>query len=135
VTSIQLRLDAAACAGMDAEARESVGLCGQDGVMIYSLGDLGRVLDGVRLDIAPISIDSGGAFLPGAAVLAALLEQRGLDPAGVRYEFNADPLGVLMRDGRLGVSLDRALAQMADLAAWVSSHYPNAKAVEVGTGP
>src|SRR5207248_52526 len=32
-------------------------------------------------------------------------------------------------------SLDRALAQMADLAAWVSSHYPNAKAVEVGTGP
>jgi len=135
VTSIQLRLDAAACAGVDADGRESAGLCGQDGVMIYSLGDLSRVLDGVRLDIAPISIDSGGAFLPGAALLAALLEERGLDPAGVRCAFNADPLGALMRDGRLGVPLDTALSQMADLAAWVACHYPNARALEVGTGP
>jgi methylmalonyl-CoA mutase len=134
VTSIQLRLDAAACAGVDADVRESAGLCGQDGVMIYSLGDLDRVLDGVRLDIAPVSIDSGGAFLPGAALLAALLEQRGLDPASVRCAFNADPLGALMRDGHLGVPLDQALVQMADLAAWVASHYPNARAVEVDTG-
>src|SRR3954452_10726632 len=78
VTSIQLRLDAAAGAGLDADAREATGLCGQDGVMAYSLGDLGRVLDGVRLDIAPVSIDAGGAFLPGAALLAALLQQGGI---------------------------------------------------------
>jgi methylmalonyl-CoA mutase len=135
VTSIQLRLDAAACAGLDADARESTGLCGQDGVMVYSLGDLNGVLDGVRLDMAPISIDAGGAFLPGAALLAALLEQRGLDPVGVACAFNADPLGALMRDGRLGVPLDSALAEMADLAAWVAAHYPKATAVEVGTGP
>jgi methylmalonyl-CoA mutase len=135
VTSIQLRLDAAACAGLDADARESAGLCGQDGVMIFSLGDLGRALEGVRLDIAPVSIDAGGAFLPGAALLAALLEQRGLDPAGIRCEFNSDPLGALMRDGHLRVPLDRALAQMADLAAWLTARYPNARAVEVGTGP
>jgi methylmalonyl-CoA mutase len=135
VTSIQLRLDAAACAGLDADARESAGLCGQDGVKAYCLGDLDQVLDGVRLDIAPVSIDCGGTFLPGAALLAALLEQRRVDSAVVRCAFNADPLGALMRDGRLGVSLDRALAQMADLACWVANHYPNAKAVEVGTGP
>jgi len=135
VTSIQLRLDAAACAGVDADARESAGLCGQDGVMIYSLGDLSRALEGVRVHIAPISIDSGGAFLAGAALLAALLEDRGLDPAGIRCAFNADPLGALMRDGHLGVPLEMALSQMADLAAWVACHYPNARAVEVGTGP
>jgi methylmalonyl-CoA mutase len=135
VTAIQLRLDAAACAGLDADARESAGLCGQDGVMAYCLGDLGRALDGVQLDIAPISIDCGAAFLPGAALLIALLEERGVDPARVRCAFNADPLGALMRDGRLGVSLDRALAQTADLACWVAAHYPNARMLEVGTGP
>jgi methylmalonyl-CoA mutase len=135
VTSIQLRLDAAACAGRDADAREAAGLCGQDGVMAYNLGDLERVLDGVKLEIAPVSIDAGGSFLPGAALLAALLEQRGVDPAGVRCAFDADPLGALMRDGRLGVPLEVALAQMADLAAWTAARFPNATAVEVGTGP
>ena len=48
--------------------------------MAYSLGDLDRVLDGVRLDIAPVSIDCAGAFLPAAALLAALLERRGVEP-------------------------------------------------------
>jgi methylmalonyl-CoA mutase len=135
VTSIQLRLDAAACAGLDADAREAAALSGQDGVMAYSLGDLGRALDGVQLDIAPVSIDAGGAFLPGAALLAALLQQSGIDPARVRCAFNADPLGALVRDGPLNVPLDVALAQMADLAAWTAAHFPGAAAVEVGTGP
>ncbi len=135
VSSIQLRLDAAVCAGLDGDAREAAGLCGLDGVMAYSLDGLDRVLDHVELGIAPISIDAGGAFLPGAALLAALLEERGIDPSAVRCSFNADPLGALMRDGHLAVPLDEALAQMADLAAWTSARYPNATSVEVGTGP
>jgi methylmalonyl-CoA mutase len=135
VTSIGLRLDAAASAGLDADARGSAGLCGQDGVMVYSVGDLDRLLDGVRLDVAPVALDAGGAFLPAAALLAALLEGRRVDPASVRVAFDADPLGSLMRDGRLGVPLDAALAQMADLAAWTAARYPHATAVAVDTGP
>jgi methylmalonyl-CoA mutase len=135
VSSVRLRLDAASCAGLDADVPGSAGLCGQDGVMVSTPGDLDCVLDGVRLDIAPVSIDAGGAFLPAAALLVALLEQRGVDPAAVRCAFNADPLGALMRDGRLGVPLPTSLAQMVDLAAWVAARYPNATAVEVDTGP
>ncbi len=103
--------------------------------MAYSLGDLDRVLDGVRLDIAPVSIDCAGSFLPAAALLAALLEQRGVEPSAVRCAFNADPLGALMREGHLGVPLDVAMAELADLASWTASRYPNATSVEVGTGP
>lgn len=135
VTSIQLRLDAAACTGLDADAREAIGLAGQDGVMVYSIDDLRRVLEGVDLTIAPVSIDAGAAFLPGAALLIALLVERGVAPAGVRCAFNADPLGALLRDGQLDVPLETALGQMADLAAWTARTYPNATAVEVGTGP
>ncbi|RUL87295.1 methylmalonyl-CoA mutase family protein [Tautonia sociabilis] len=135
VTSIQLRLDAAACAGLDADDRSAVGLAGQDGVMAYSLGDLDRVLDRVRLEIAPVSIDGGGSFLPTAALLAGLLEARGIEPSLVRCAFNADPIGALMREGRLGVPIDSAMAELADLAAWTASRYPEATSVEVGTGP
>src|SRR5262249_13531857 len=133
VTSIQLRLDAAACAGLDADAREAAELCGQDGVMAYSPGDFESVLGKVRLDIAPASLDAGAAFLPAAALLATVLRRRKLDPAAVACAFNADPLGALMSEGHLLVPLNVALAQMADLAAWTAKNYPNALAVEVDT--
>jgi methylmalonyl-CoA mutase len=133
VTSIRLRLDAAACNGLDADAREAVELCGKDGVMVYSLGDFGSVFDGVQLDIAPASIDGGAAFLPAAALLVALLRQRKLDPTSVRCAFNADPLGALMSGGQLTVPIDVALSQMADLAVWTATLYPQAAAVEVNT--
>ena len=134
VTSIQVPLDAAACAGLDADAREAVELCGKDGVMAYSLGDFGSVLNEVQLDIAPASIDGGAAFLPAAALMAALLRQRKLDPTNVRCTFSADPLGALMSGGELTVPLDVALKQMADLAVWTATLYPKAAAVQVDTG-
>src|SRR5262245_30554914 len=134
VTSIQLRLDAAACAGLDADAREAAELCGRDGVMADSLGDFEAVFGGVQLDIAPASLDAGAAFLPAAALLAASLRRRKLEPTSVRCAFNADPLGALMSEGQLPVSFDVALAQMADLAAWTAANYPHATAVEVNTG-
>jgi methylmalonyl-CoA mutase len=133
VTSIQVRLDAAACAGLDADAREATELCGRDGVMAYSLGDFESVFDGVQLDIAPASLDAGAAFLPAAALLAALLRQRRLKPGSVRCAFNADPLGALMAEGQLQVPLDAALAQTADLAAWTAANYPQCMSVEVNT--
>jgi methylmalonyl-CoA mutase len=133
VTSIQLRLDAAACAGLDADAREAAELCGRDGVMAYSLGDFEAVFGGVQLDIAPASLDAGAAFLPAAALLAALLRRRKLKPTSVRCAFNADPLGALISEGQLPVPLDVALAQMTDLAAWTAANYPQSTSVEVHT--
>ena len=133
VTSIRLRLDAAASAGLDASDNEAAELCGHDGVMAYSLGDFDAVLNGVRLDIAPVSLDAGGGFLPSAALLAALLRQRKVEAKAVRCGFNADPLGALMSEGQLSVSLDVALEQMADLAAWTAANYPHATAVQVST--
>jgi methylmalonyl-CoA mutase len=134
VTSIQLRLDAAACAGLDADAREAAELGGRDGVMAYSLGDFESVLGSVHLDIAPAALDAGAAFLPAAALLVAWLRRQKLDPAAVRCAFNADPLGALMSEGHLPVPFDVALAQMADLAAWTAANYAHATAVEVNTG-
>jgi methylmalonyl-CoA mutase len=131
-TSVDLRLDAAARAGLDPDDPAATGLCGREGLMAYACGDLGRALQGVRFDETLVSLDAGPAFLPAAALLAAVWQERGAS-GPVRGAFNADPLGALLRDGGLPVPLETALVQMADLAAWTAHHLPGVTAVRVST--
>jgi len=133
VTSVELKLDAAASAGLDADDPRSAELSGRDGVMVYSLGDLGQTLKGVEMDVVPVSLEAGAAFLPAAALLAALWEERGVKGSKALGAFNADPLGTLMRDGVLPQPLDVALLHMTDLAVWTTSHLPNVSSVRVST--
>ncbi len=132
-TSIELKLDAAACAGLDADDPRAAELCGREGVMAYSLGDLDCALKGVQMDLAPVCLEAGAAFLPAAALMAALWEERGVDGSKALGAWNADPLGTLLRDGALSVPLDVALLQMADLAAWTAARVPNVTSVRVST--
>ncbi len=134
-TSVLLRLDYAARHGMDpadSAARDAVG---RDGVAVHHRRDLELALAGVHLDMAGVSLEAGAAFLPAAAAMIALWQDRGVDPAAARGAFNADPLAVLARDGRLPCSTDRAMALMGDLADYCHQHLPGVTAVRIGTGP
>lgn len=135
VTSIQLRFDAASSFGLDADDPGAADWCGRDGVMLYCTGDLEQALAGVPLDAPVLFLDTGGAFLPAAALVVATAGRRGVTPGQLGGGFNADPLGALLRDGRLSTSIDTALAQLADLAAWTARHAPNMRSVEIGTSP
>jgi len=133
VTSVELKLDAAASAGLDADDPRSAELCGREGVMVYSLGDLDQTLKGVQMDVVPVSLEVGATFLPAAALLAALLEERGVEGSKALGAFNSDPLGTLMRDGSLPLPLDVTLEHLTDLAAWTASQLPNVSSIRVST--
>jgi methylmalonyl-CoA mutase len=135
VTSLLLRLDAAARGGFDPDNPAAAELAGRDGVMVYHIKDFDAALAGVQLDMVGITLEAGAAFLPAAALLAALWRRRGISPEQARGAFNADPLAVLTRDGHLPLPAEEALAQMAGLAAWTAQHYPHVTAVRVGTAP
>ncbi|MBB3971882.1 methylmalonyl-CoA mutase [Hansschlegelia beijingensis] len=83
----------------------SLTLAGQgigQGLRIESLSDLDRTLDGVLLDLAPIHLDLApyeGRIA--TAMLAALVERRGLAPASVKALFGVDLLRDLSRTGAL----------------------------------
>ncbi len=96
-TSLLLRLDATACSGRDIDQGAVNSLVGQDGMLAYSVDDLDAALDDVRLDLIGVALDSGAAFLPAAALLAALWQRRGIAPTQARGAYNADPLAVLAR--------------------------------------
>jgi len=135
VTSIVLRFDAASSAGYDPDDPHAAELSGRDGIILSSAADLERALDQVRLDIAGVWLDAGGAFLPAAALYVTAARKAGVEPDYLLGGFNADPLGTLMGEGSLPVALDVAVKQMADLAVWTSKHAPRMTAVEVDTAP
>jgi methylmalonyl-CoA mutase len=135
VTSLLLRFDSAARHGLDPDDPLAAELAGRDGMMVYHVDDLDAALAGVHLDMIGVTLEVGAAFLPASALLAALWQRRGVSADQARGAFNADPLGVLARDGQLPVSPEIALAQMADLAAWTAQTYPHVTAVRVGTAP
>lgn len=135
VCSLTVRFDRAARAGLDGDADGAADLAGDDGIMLYSAEDLAVLLSGVFLDLAPVVLAAGAQFLPAAGLLAAVWERRGVAAEKVRGAFNADPLGTLAASGRLPYALDAGLAQMADLARYTASTYPQVTAVGVDTSP
>lgn len=135
VTSILIRLDAAGRAGLDPDNPAGSELAGTDGAMIYGADDFREALRGVHLGMITVALESGAAFVPAAAQLSAVWASAGVEPVQCRGAFNADPLGVLAREGHLPWSIDEALAMAADLAAWTSARFANVTAIRVGTAP
>jgi methylmalonyl-CoA mutase len=133
VTSLLLRLDTAARNAMDPDDAAATDLAGGEGIMAYSARDLDAALADVHLNITGVALDAGAAFLPAAALLAAVWQRRGGGQAP--FAFNADPLAVLVRDGRLPVAPEAALAMLADLATWTAENCPQVTAVGVDTSP
>lgn len=135
VTSVLIRFDDAARSGIDADNPRAGRIVGEDGAAVYSLTDLRRAFEGVHLQMIGIALEAGAAFLPAAGLVSALWKSAGISPKEARGSFNADPLAVLARDGRLPMSLENAKAQMADLALWTSRTYPQVTSIRVGSAP
>ncbi|GAA2992230.1 methylmalonyl-CoA mutase family protein [Streptomyces fulvorobeus] len=60
---------------------------------------LGRALDGVLLDLAPVALDAGGELDTAAKELLRLNAERGVADESVRGSLGADPLGDAARTG------------------------------------
>ncbi len=133
VTSLLLRFDRAARAGLDGDSEAAADRAGRDGMMIYSVDDLDLALTGVQLDLAPVMLQAGSAFLPAAALLMALWKRRGVAPEACLGAFNADPISILVAEGSLQMPVDEALAAMAALAKYTASTYRHVSAVGVDT--
>ncbi len=89
-------------------------LVGPSGLPL-SEGVFSKALDGVLLDICPVSFLAGENATAAADQLLALWSAKGIAPAERRGHFNADPLGVLTTTGGLSTPLDAAIAEAITL--------------------
>jgi methylmalonyl-CoA mutase len=106
---------------------------GRTGTVIKSRVDLEILLQGVLLDLAPVTLDPGGPSLPPAAYLMDLIARKGLAPDSFAGNFGADPLSTLAAVGKVIVPIETLLGRMADLATYVAKTYPNARALNIAT--
>jgi methylmalonyl-CoA mutase len=79
--------------------------------------DLGRVLDGVHLDLAPIVLDAGADSYRAVQALLGRAEQTGVAAAALRGSMGADPIGLRARTGEdADLAVLPALAELAAAA-------------------
>ncbi|MFJ8591034.1 methylmalonyl-CoA mutase family protein [Streptomyces sp. NPDC093598] len=92
--------------------------------------DLGRVLDGVYLDLAPVVLDAGGDAEPAARELLRVYAERGVARDAARGNLGADPLG---HEARTGQRCDAA--PTVELARRCAGEYPGLRALTVDALP
>ncbi|MFD3939519.1 methylmalonyl-CoA mutase family protein [Streptomyces sp. NPDC058611] len=90
---------------------------------------LPRALEGVYLDLAPVSLDAGAGYARAARALLDLYAAREVAPAAASASLGADPLG---HEARTGEELD--LADAVELAREAAG-YPDVRALTVDALP
>ncbi|MFD7133474.1 methylmalonyl-CoA mutase family protein [Streptomyces sp. NPDC059894] len=100
---------------------------GEGGIPVPALG---RVLDGVHLDLAPVVLDAGAETGPAARELLRLYEERGVGADAVRGSLGADPLGHEARTGR-----PYGFPAVAALARECAERYPRLRTLTVDALP
>ncbi|MFI6660415.1 methylmalonyl-CoA mutase family protein [Streptomyces sp. NPDC050523] len=100
---------------------------GEGGIPV---SELGRVLDGVYLDLAPVVLDAGSEVPSAARELLRIYEERGVSADAVRGSLGADPLG---HEARTGRAYD--FADVVPLARLCSERYPGLRALTVDALP
>ncbi|MFD4507663.1 methylmalonyl-CoA mutase family protein [Streptomyces sp. NPDC058457] len=102
-------------------------LVGRGGIPVSGLA---RALDRVYLDLAPVVLDAGRDTEAAAAELFRLYAEKGIDPAAVRGNLGADPLGY---EARTGEALD--FAPVAALTRRVTEDFPGLRTLTVDALP
>ncbi len=84
------------------------------GLSCETAADLEAALAGVDLGMIAVRLDPAPCGPLHAALVAALIERRGLDATALDIDFGLDPIGALMHTGTLAASWDETCRRLAD---------------------
>lgn len=132
LTAVNLVLDAATLAGLDADQAETVG---QGGVSLSSVSDVVALLHDIDIASLPVFVNAETSALPILALLVAAANTQRVSPDSLSGAVTFDPLGALARTGRLPAPIDRAYDTMAAMATWAHTNAPLLKTTTVQSHP
>ncbi|MFN7055813.1 methylmalonyl-CoA mutase family protein [Hyphomonas sp.] len=104
---------------------------GQSGVQITALEDFRTALAGVRADIAGIALSHENASGVTASALLGLWATEQDNPGALKIDFNMDPLGALVRMGRLSGGLNAAFERLAAAVNALGEAFPAAGLIRI----
>ena len=110
----------------------AVDCTGKDGVAIHDGATLAAALNGVQADIATIALDhrGKGSGTSIAGLLALWGEENGASEK-LKFAFNIDPIGLLMRTGHVEGGIDAAFVRTAELSRLLCLRYPKSTTLRV----
>lgn len=129
-TAINLILDRSICLGLEPNEADA-GISGLRGVGLTGLDDLSAALSGLKLNSHPLYINSGFSALPMFMMLEALLNQRHENIEQLNGGIEADPLGFMVTEGKLPISVERAFDHMACCAKWVKERMAEIRTIGI----
>lgn len=114
----------------------AVDCSGKSGVQLCDANAVTAALKDVRADIATVALDHCGAGTGASiAALLALWAEKQDTPKQAKLAFNIDPIGVLMRTGKLGGGLDKVFAKTAALTDALALRFPLATLLRADARP
>jgi len=131
-SELNILLDLATQQGKDPDSAP-VGEVGACGLSLSRLGDLEKAFKDIHLDMISLYVRAGSSALPVTALLLAYAKKQGVDPAKLKGTLESDPLGALASLGKLPVSLDQALDEMAELTTYLAKEAPGLGSIGVQT--
>ena len=104
---------------------------GETGVTIRTLDEMKIALDAVMLDLAPVYLAPSRMAPQYGAMLLALLEDSGLDPAKLRGGLGLSPIGQKSMAGGGAEKLATRLERTAEAAIYCRDRFPGVKTVAI----
>ncbi len=86
---------------------------------------LHAALEGVYLDMVPLTLIQGEDFLEGVTAYEKLVKERGYRAGALSGSLGIDPIGTLARSGRLQTSAEQAIEAGASIAVRWAAQQPN----------
>jgi methylmalonyl-CoA mutase len=112
---INIMLDIASQNGTD-PTEAAVGEVGGCGLSLATVGDLEVALKGVDLANTSVFIHSGNAGGAVLALLRACARKQGVSCKSLKGNMGMDPIGLLMRSGKLGADIESTIKKTAEVA-------------------
>lgn len=84
------------------------------GTAAQNVGDLDAALAGVSLDMITVRLEPAPGGRANAALLAALIAQRGHNPADCAVDFGLDPIGIMASTGAMSAPWPAVSKRMGD---------------------
>jgi len=129
-TAINLLLDKATQLGIDADNAKDEEV-GHQGISISSLEDFSKALSAIDLGKYPIYINAGFSSTQILMILAAFLKKQNIDLDRIEGSVEADPIGFMLVEGSLPVSLEFVYDKMALLLKWTKHNMPKLRTIGI----
>lgn len=134
-TGIIMPLDRASQNGLDPDCPGGKNNTGKDGLSISTLDDFAMALRGIDPGHFPLHILPGFSGLTSLMLLVAHLKKQNKYIDNVKGSLDTDPLGFLVENGSLPISLETAYDHLAQVTHWAANCTPFFKTIGVSGLP